>query len=69
MQEWQSIEAAPKDGTNILVWDGVTMTTAWWWEKGGYWRLVDAGEHAEDDQCTPQPTHWMPLPEPPPKNG
>lgn len=59
MSEWQPIETAPKDGTEILVFDdGAYIVTPWiegddqsgWWDNG----FMD-----------PPPTHWMPLPAPP----
>jgi len=77
MSEWQPIETAPKDGTWILVCGGrtedeeVTRThavaqwtddlngrkTKWHWQfawyDGGYYGFYE------------NPTHWMPLPEPP----
>jgi hypothetical protein len=66
---WQPIDTAPKDGTKILVFDGVDMTTVrWmdgrseWWP--GEWQLVCAGMNAEECEFY-KPTHWMPLPEPP----
>ena len=60
MSEWQPIETAPRDGTDILV--GYTTgeicilhfdaaTFAWWDHLGAY--------------EFPDPTHWMPLPPPP----
>lgn len=58
-QTWQPIETAPKNGTEVLVYDdGAIMVSSWlddgqragWWDNG----LMD-----------PPPTHWMPLPPPP----
>lgn len=54
---WQPIETAPKDGTNILVFEYDHITTACWY---GGWRLVVTGTHSEDSDC--YPSHWMPLP-------
>jgi hypothetical protein len=61
---WQPIESAPKDGTSILaIWQwneddpncgSVTHEVVrWcgWWDTMGF--------------TQPEPTHWMPLPEPP----
>lgn len=58
--EWQPIETAPKDGTDILVYekykDSEYIVVAS--NHGFYW--------AFDDRDTEiNPTHWMPLPEPP----
>jgi hypothetical protein len=61
---WQPIETAPKDGTSILaIWQwnaddpncgaGTHEVVRWcgWWDANGF--------------TQPDPSHWMPLPEPP----
>lgn len=65
--EWQPIETAPKDGTHILGFDGSYMTTVEWWEPShktepGSWNLVQGCIRGYSEW---EPTHWMPLPEPP----
>lgn len=56
--EWQSIEAAPKDGTQILVFrrheEGYERRRIGvdHWEGGTWWR----------SRRDMMPTHWMPLP-------
>ena len=61
MTEWQPIETAPKDGTDVLVWCGGAMFIAcmevgrWFFDRTDY-------------SVKPLPTHWMPLP-PAPKKG
>jgi hypothetical protein len=90
MSEWQPIEAAPKDGRPVLVWDGSDWSVAEWsysfrdarpyWlrelgpiYKGvpiddvGNWICRAGGEWAAegDDLSYIEPTHWMPLPDPP----
>lgn len=52
MSEWMSIETAPKDKL-ILLWDGEHTIGAW---IDGEWQPCLTEQ---------QPTHWMPLPEPP----
>jgi hypothetical protein len=81
MREWQPIETAPKDGTRILVYEpsgGLDEVFACVW--GVYWpgpRNVPeyAARRAngwvefdgmDDRQTVDEPTHWMPLPVPPP---
>ena len=61
MSEWQPIKSAPRDGTRIIVYrpgkhnypkvavDFCHAPINCWW-------------HSPSDG---QPTHWMPLPEPP----
>jgi hypothetical protein len=115
--EWQPIETAPKDGTNIIVTDGKLFTRAYWtfyeepkktslgygdpatkkpeggwprypghaWsteqvpnpragERRYYWSIDNPVSFLDADAVAPdydgrfediQPTHWMPLPEPP----
>ena len=58
MTEWQPIDTAPKDGTDVLVWCGGAMFIAcmevgrWFFDRTDY-------------SVKPLPTHWMPLPAPP----
>lgn len=54
---WQPISTAPKDGTFILAFDGEVRVMIWslFFRRG--WISGNADER--------EPTHWMPLPEPP----
>ena len=69
---WQPIETAPKNGSHILAyWPDVfgvanaTQSETWFGPKGStlddsVWQTAyEWGGHGSD------PTHWMPLPEPP----
>lgn len=68
MSNWQPIESAPKDGTNILICGhacgGYYVADVKWNVNEGTWCLFDP---AEDGHTYPSEghTHWMPLPEPP----
>ena len=59
---WQPIETAPWSGPPVLLWRSRT--------KEHYVAARIKGEHGPG-WCTPdgfqifEPTHWMPLPEPP----
>jgi hypothetical protein len=69
---WQPIETAPKDGTRVLVYNG---------KQRGYHTVEEDIGVAEWSPCMGvycwasiaccdgvsyyDPTHWMPLPEPP----
>ena len=105
MAEWQPIETAPKDGTEILIFYpvyrvagagepraragkvdygydqngvliGSKIAVAYWYDSeeghrsllgAGYWQTLSGqnlGALAESD-----PTHWMPLPDPPEQAG
>jgi hypothetical protein len=65
MSEWKTIESAPKDGTWFLAWENDTIPkviTVYWRKhsrnkNGGWWTSFNMWKA--------QPTHWMPLPEPP----
>lgn len=72
MNEWQPIETAPKDGTEILISDGDYIAIAEWrddasfkqFENGPGWQIFDC-EDPFYSWATDSATHWMPLPEPP----
>jgi len=68
--DWQPIETAPRDGTAILIYDGIDYYVSWYafdsvFETNKSWIFGKAtgpyNAYAEIDT----PTHWMPLPEPP----
>jgi hypothetical protein len=66
MSEWQPIETCQPDGRRVLgVVDGAVRFI--YWGKTSHvpiygWNVCDQG--AEDCELC-EPTHWMPLPEPP----
>lgn len=66
MSDWQPIDTAPKDGTQILVWpywSSRSPTQVYWRDlqrKPGRWEITPSHYCAGAD-----PTHWMPLPAPP----
>lgn len=77
MSEWQSIETAPKDGTRFwgkvdddaiaMLWHPAFDAFVSSWHRmtmaPGY---TINGKRFEDHSPTKHdPTHWMPLPEPP----
>lgn len=71
MSEWQPIETAPKDGTEILVWAKEGRRCARWVpgnhrHKQGWadW-IEDADEDYLSEIVYLHPTDWMPLPDPP----
>lgn len=55
---WQPIETAPKDGADILTWDGNDQCVLFFSQHGHGWT---AGNPAVGYN----PTHWQPLPAPP----
>jgi len=65
---WQPIETAPRDGTWFLGFEPgkhlEDQNRVWKWvDDGADWQgFVDAADMNDYDE---QPTHWMPLPEPP----
>jgi hypothetical protein len=76
--EWQSIESAPKDGTNIIVAitggpHGSTVCEAYFHrddEYGDDWWLAATspagyGDSPISDIMHGTISHWMPLPTPP----
>ena len=64
MSKWQSIETAPRDGSVLWLYqrEGSPHMYEGWWHKD----LLDGTEYWQDDaDSEPNPTHWMPLPDPP----
>ncbi len=64
MSEWQLIETAPRDGTEILIFGPGQMSVARWANthlRGGWAVYTDHGWYGFESYAT----HWMPLPEPP----
>lgn len=67
MSEWQTIESAPRDGTPVLVAE--RGPNGWWIDVGENMYDISDGPDKwrgrESSNVTCEPTHWMPLPEPP----
>lgn len=57
MCEWQPIETAPKDGSNVFLYctDRIDHFAIGYYDEA--WFAVG--------HFRPEPTHWMPLPKPP----
>lgn len=71
MSEWQPIETAPRDGTDILVWSEILEELgnqsfgklhAIARCVGGCWDVSHTCYYSVE---AVNPTHWMPLPTPP----
>lgn len=68
---WKPIDTAPKDGSNFLGIDDEGVFQCRWdhpsWAKSGSWEALTLGCHGCGCCASsgPEPTHWMPLPEPP----
>lgn len=69
--EWRDISSAPKDETEVLLWDprdGVycaryaRFRDEWGSDFGDQWVLHDGHQ---DHICQHRATHWQPLPSPP----
>ena len=68
--EWRTIETAPKDGTQILAFDGSDMVIVEYHQRkdgSAFWEIAhDPMGRLYVRRCL---THWMPLPKPPAKAG
>jgi hypothetical protein len=76
--QWQPIETAPKDGTNIDIWIGRERRTDVRWRMSQdspnrVWWCELAFDDWKDrwiwsnlaQEFSVSPTHWMPMPSPP----
>lgn len=65
---WRPIETAPKDGSLVDLWVGghrvpdCHWTGVIWYSP--HWKY-DCGAEIDPARGDPDPTHWMPLPDPP----
>jgi hypothetical protein len=61
MSQWQLIETAPKDGTEVLLYSHyLRQMFIGGYVRRGAWKLF-----GHRDLYETEPTHWMPLPAPP----
>ncbi len=79
MGEWQPIETAPKDGARVILWTRTDITLFYCeyveticegehviGAQVGRWEDASAyNEAGWRKELIGEPTHWMPLPEPP----
>lgn len=65
MSEWKTIESAPRDGSHILAWNGEIALMRF--ISGDDYALWVYADTSLDEICPEpdQPSHWMPLPNPP----
>lgn len=71
--DWRPIETAPRDDTRILLYAtlrGASLGGHDQKKDYGKWVVIGAWSTCyetwvDGSQCTPEPTHWMPLPAPP----
>lgn len=62
---WQEIETAPKDGTDVLVAECGAVMEAHYDAEVDQWWLANTDRHDYVGKPV-YPTHWRPLPAPPP---
>jgi hypothetical protein len=76
MSGWRDISTAPRDGTEILVWSAMNAGKCFLavWDDNRfarkprpYWSFCKERLYGTWTVRKNQPTHWMPLPEPPVK--
>jgi hypothetical protein len=71
MSEWQPIETAPKDKYILLYCSRFGIIRGKWSDEQyaktprPYWRHDKTDLYGIRDTRDDQPTHWMPLPNPP----
>lgn len=68
--EWRPIETAPRDGTEVDLWDGKRRRTDCHFHCGEW---LQWNTSSVDDEPSwiiiSNPTHWQPQPPPPPTTG
>lgn len=61
--KWHRIESAP-EWEVVIVWDGDEVVAAVC-KNGEWWSERECGDYENGMPMVPQPTHWMPMPQPP----
>lgn len=65
---WQPIETAPEDGAWVILSDGEQVQPGYYWAilfGTGDKEWVTYSHRADWEEVPFEPTHWMPLPNPP----
>ena len=69
VNNWQSIETAPTDGTEVLIWTGFDRLIAIYVKSENFSGWTTGWETANGYDIgfahIRAPTHWQPLPDPP----
>ena len=74
MSEWISVKekfpefeqlVLTEGNSGLVVMERVWNEEGWYWSAAGYWGMSDLREPDEYEEGDYEPTHWMPLPEPP----
>lgn len=60
-EAWQPMDTAPRDGSRVLVWDGMPVFANDIRELIG----KESAQWRDDEGSAIEPTFWMPLPEAP----
>jgi hypothetical protein len=69
MSDWLPIETVPLDGTSVLVAEDYrgSLGEAYYDSEESRWYWANTGRGDYPDPHELFPTHWMPLPAPPPR--
>ena len=63
VDSWRTIDSAPKDATKMLAVCGLYISIAHWGQYGRSYNGIHGWRDEDGDLWNP--THWMPLPNPP----
>lgn len=73
MSKWQEIDTAPKNGSRVILYmeehsdEGDPRQVACWLPSTDAFAWAGDAWYTDTGEAWTAPTHWMPLPEPPPK--
>ncbi len=59
MINWQLIETAPLDGTDVLVYDGYDIWKAYYEVDRGW--IESSFDWCNEQDLFHKPTHWLPI--------